>query len=34
VEREVLELRFEALGREFVLQLEPDHTIFHQVLFP
>jgi hypothetical protein len=30
-ERESLELRFNALGREFVLQLEPDHTIFHKV---
>ncbi len=30
-ERESLELRFSALGREFVLQLEPDHTIFHKV---
>jgi hypothetical protein len=33
-ERESLELRFNALGREFVLQLEPDHTIFHKVPYP
>ncbi len=33
-ERESLELRFSALGREFVLQLEPDHTIFHKVPVP
>jgi hypothetical protein len=32
-DRDTLEISFVALGREFVLLLEPDHSIFHKVSY-